>query len=76
MTEIEALRAEVAELREEVRRLREASVVHHYHHQVAQPSILPPSPYEPPPWQPYWPVTCGGGAESIWPTLCHAPPGA
>lgn len=60
MTEIEKLRREVAELREEVTRLKAAPHHEtHYHHHGPAPSLLPQYPTP----QPYYPggpmpVTC------------------
>lgn len=64
MTEIEELRAEVAKLREELWSLRITGVNHYHHHApLQQPTYYPPL------HPTYYPNTCGGRAEPVWPNL-------
>lgn len=63
MTELEALRAEVAKLREEIADLRRSGVTHHHHYH--QPAPWAPNYDLAPVVRPYYPdapipVTCGG----------------
>ena len=67
MSELEALRQEIAELRREVAELRASKTVHHHYH---QPTTLLPRPHPQHPWtspHPYYPggpmLTTSGGIQ-------------